>query len=68
MISLCYEQLNADLIEEINDTRQKMVRVGTVYGLTHPLTITISQKLDDLLNDFHKQEGMEFVSLPQKNN
>ncbi|MDT8862348.1 aspartyl-phosphate phosphatase Spo0E family protein [Alkalihalobacillus sp. MEB130] len=37
---------------EIELTRHYMIEVGLEYGLTHPYTIEISKKLDELLNNF----------------
>ncbi|MCQ6277279.1 aspartyl-phosphate phosphatase Spo0E family protein [Bacillus sp. V3B] len=53
------ELSHRERIEEIEVTRKDMILVGSVYGLTHPDTIKLSHRLDDLLNDLYKIETRE---------
>lgn len=46
---------------EIETVRDRMVSVGMSYGLTHPLTVKISQDLDKLHN-----EHMQITALLNK--
>jgi Spo0E like sporulation regulatory protein len=50
---------NRELIEEIEVTRKNMVLVGLGNGFTHPDTIKLSHRLDDLLNDLSKPDTRE---------
>ncbi|MGM0878056.1 MAG: Spo0E family sporulation regulatory protein-aspartic acid phosphatase [Bacillota bacterium] len=45
------------LKEEIEYTRQYMIFAGLEYGLTDPITISLSTKLDGLLNDLWLYES-----------
>lgn len=45
---------NRELVEEIEAIRKDMVSTGLVYGFTHPDTIKLSHRLDDLLNDLFR--------------
>ncbi|WP_458415330.1 aspartyl-phosphate phosphatase Spo0E family protein [Schinkia sp. CFF1] len=35
---------------DINNLKEKLIKCGMEKGLTHPATIALSQKLDQLLN------------------
>lgn len=48
------EKFGIELIEDIESTRKSMIQVGATFGLTHPETIKISQRLDQLLNKLNK--------------
>jgi hypothetical protein len=50
VVNLIREFSYIRLQEEIEFTRENMIFVGMEYGLTHPLTIFLSGKLDQLLN------------------
>lgn len=39
-----------ELLKDIESTRKSMIQVGAAFGLTHPETIKLSQRLDQLLN------------------
>ncbi|MFJ8246433.1 Spo0E family sporulation regulatory protein-aspartic acid phosphatase [Peribacillus asahii] len=53
------ELSNRELIEEIEVTRKNMVLTGIGFGLTHPDTIELSHRLDNLLNDLYKPNNRD---------
>ncbi|MED3550183.1 aspartyl-phosphate phosphatase Spo0E family protein [Cytobacillus praedii] len=42
--------ITINIQQEIEDLRKMMITTGLSYGLAHPLTIELSQRLDVLLN------------------
>ena len=40
-------------LKEIQQKRDQMIYLGKRYGLTNEKTITCSQELDELLNEYH---------------
>lgn len=50
-----YKQ-STKLLEEIEITRKSLIYMGDVYGLTHPETVKLSQRLDQLLNELDECE------------
>jgi hypothetical protein len=42
--------MNDNLLEHIEELREKMISVGMTHGLTSEETLKLSKKLDDLIN------------------
>ena len=40
-----------NLLNQINQTRNHMYKMGQALGLSHPDTVKVSQKLDRLMNE-----------------
>ncbi|MFD2214978.1 aspartyl-phosphate phosphatase Spo0E family protein [Metabacillus endolithicus] len=47
---------NADLLVKINCLRVELIEVGLLIGLNHPITISLSQKLDKLISEYQKTQ------------
>lgn len=45
-------KFGTELLEDIESTRKSMIQAGASFGLAHPETIELSQRLDQLLNKF----------------
>ncbi|OIJ14523.1 hypothetical protein BKP35_06490 [Anaerobacillus arseniciselenatis] len=54
-VMLKREKTNPESCEKIETLRQKMVYVGQTKGIDHPETIRLSQKLDNLLNQYQQK-------------
>lgn len=46
-------ETNQQLIKEINHLRDKLIAIGNKKGLNHYETLKISQKLDQVLNEYY---------------
>lgn len=46
------ELKSQELLNRINEMRQALIDHGLIYGFTDPSTVTLSQQLDKLLNEF----------------
>lgn len=46
-------KINQQLIKEINHLRDKLITMGNKKGLNHNETLKISQKLDQVLNEYY---------------
>ena len=44
------------LVIQIEELRQEMHQLALIYGLNHPKVLEISQKLDNLLNDYMRTD------------
>ncbi|UGB30556.1 aspartyl-phosphate phosphatase Spo0E family protein [Metabacillus sp. B2-18] len=47
---------NDDLLMKINFLKIELIEVGLVIGLNHPITISLSQKLDKLISEYQKTQ------------
>ena len=45
------------LSQQINQTRNRMIKIGQAKGLSNQWTISVSQELDKLMNEAH-EKGM----------
>ncbi len=55
-VMLKREETIPESSEKIETLRHKMVYVGQTKGINHPETIRLSQKLDNLLNQYQQKE------------
>ncbi|MFJ8234549.1 Spo0E family sporulation regulatory protein-aspartic acid phosphatase [Ureibacillus sp. NPDC094379] len=44
-----------DILKELEDTRELMIRSGMKNGLQNPKTIRLSRQLDELMNRYEKE-------------
>ncbi|MCM3411247.1 aspartyl-phosphate phosphatase Spo0E family protein [Metabacillus litoralis] len=45
-----------DLLIKINSLRSELIEIGLLIGLNHPITISLSQKLDKLITEYQKNQ------------
>jgi hypothetical protein len=45
------------LVIQIEELRQEMHYLALLYGLNHPKVLEISQRLDNLLNDYMRTDS-----------
>ena len=46
-----------NLSQQINQTRNRMIKIGQAKGLSNQWTVAVSQELDELMNKAH-EKGM----------
>ncbi|UGB28800.1 aspartyl-phosphate phosphatase Spo0E family protein [Metabacillus sp. B2-18] len=57
-LPLIYKQIppSNDLLIKINSLRSELIEIGLLIGLNHPITISLSQKLDNLITEYQKNQ------------
>ncbi|WP_226530251.1 aspartyl-phosphate phosphatase Spo0E family protein [Metabacillus niabensis] len=57
-------QLNPyDLLVQIDVLKSELIEFGLYLGLNHPITVSLSQSLDEKLTEFQKIDFMEIKKL-----